>query len=81
MGHCRELRKRIFSLFEGKSYWKDMVITIVMDNTQDYREVPQPFLRIVSTPSEHIEEIVEILKRRFNMDIEVLMLAAFHPKE
>ena len=73
-------RNSIWKLFSDKPYRSDMVVTIVPDHVSDKNLYRQPFLRVVSTPSDHLKEIVEILKT-LNIDIEVQMLSAFFPKK
>ena len=79
MAHCANLAKKIFDIFSGREYASDLVITVCTDRTNG-RNSLQPFLRVVSTPSPHIDEIVELLKI-LDIDIEAQMLAAFHPKK
>jgi hypothetical protein len=45
----------------------------------DHLAVIQPFIRLVTTPSPHIDEILAELKN-LNIDIEVLLLQQFIPK-
>lgn len=75
-----DLRRKIFDLFTGKSYTKEMVITAVADDVRDGSGRPQPFLRVVSCCDTHLDEIVELLKT-LDMNIEVTMLSAFHPRK
>ncbi len=76
------LRNRIFALFGKKPYVQETetVVTIFDDEVTNVRKSRQPFLRVVSTPSEHLEEIVELL-RTLDIDIEVQMLSAFFSKK
>jgi len=74
------LELKIFEIFSGKTYISEMVVTTFDDAVQDAHHLRQPFLRVVSTPSPHLDEIVELLKA-LNIDIEVLMLSAFYPKK
>lgn len=70
----------LFDLFCDKSYVEEMVITICPDITLDKKGENQPFLRVVSTPSPHLDEIVELLKV-LNIDIEILLLKSFHLRQ
>ena len=70
----------IMELFKNKPYRDEYVTTAVWSDVLDHRNVSQPYLRLVSTPNDHIEDIVEeLLKLKF--DVEVLILNRFIPKE
>lgn len=71
--------KQIISAFHGKPWQKDYVLTFVKSAVLDHLAVIQPFIRLVTTPSPHIDEILAELKN-LNIDIEVLLLQQFIPK-
>ena len=76
-----KMRTAVVKLFRKKDYIDEMVFTVCHhDKCFDKRGANQPFLRVVSTPSSHLDEIVGLLKT-LNIDIEVLELKAFHPKQ
>ena len=78
---ARDLRTKIFALLIVEApHVSDAVVTVFDDWVTDEAEKRQPFLRLVSTPSPHIDEIVELLKT-LDIDIEVQELKAFHPKK
>ncbi len=70
----------IAKLFENKSYRDEYVLTVVLSEVTDHRNVHQPYLRLVSTPNDHIEDIIEEL-RKLKFDVEVMILTKFIPKE
>ena len=74
-----ETEEAIFKIFADKPYRSEMVVSIIPSSVSDGK-TSQPFLRVVSTPSPYLDEIVELLKT-LDMDIEVQELKAFHPKE
>ena len=76
-----ELRNKIlYTLFVGKLYADEMVVTTVADDVRDFHGESQPFLRVISTPCHELDEIVKTLET-LHMDIEVMTLTAFHPKK
>jgi len=77
---AKDLGNKALRLLSEKSYLPEVVITICADEVFDVIGKPQPFLRVVSTPTPHLDEIVELLKT-LNVDIEVQMLSAFYPKK
>ncbi len=68
----------IADLFNGAKYEDDLVITIVNDETLATDSIHRPFLRIVSTPGEHLDDAVDRLKV-LKMDMEILELKRFIP--
>ena len=79
-GNAKDLRDRIFKLFITKGYLINIAVTIVIDNAQNYQGKEMPFLRVVSAPSEHLDEVMEVLKI-LKMNIEVNILTAFYQNE
>ena len=69
----------IFNMFAKEACVKDMVVTTFANEVVDLNGAPQPFIRVTSTPNQHIDKIVKKL-RSLGIDIEVLILKAFHPK-
>lgn len=74
-----ELRDRIFKLFSEKKYADDIVVGIYSVTTINKSRDPQPFLRVVSTQESYLSEMIEALQS-LQIDIEVMILSAFHPK-
>lgn len=74
------LRKKILELLRGKPYAdaKKMVVTIIQSETIDVTLFQQPFIRILSSNSEAVKEIAEILEEEFpGMDVEHVQVAEF----
>ncbi len=78
-GEAEDLRNIIFSLFEGKPYRHEMVVTVFPTKVKDAEGKDQPFLRLANSCQEHTREILEILAK-LAMDIEHLKLEDFYPK-
>ncbi len=76
---ARELRDRVFDLFSQASFVEEMVVTIFATAVTDRRGSCQPFIRLVNSDPGLNLEIVPGLKK-LGLDIEVLALVAFHPK-
>ncbi|MFA6551241.1 MAG: hypothetical protein WCV41_01785 [Patescibacteria group bacterium] len=75
-----DIEKKIHGLFETKPYAADYVITFIASGVVDKDGNNQPFLRLVSTPNAHLDDILLELQK-LNMDIEVQMLKQFIPKK
>lgn len=80
MDEARKMQDAIFILFIKKPYLSNMVATIFNSSVMDYVGRHQPFLRVSSPLSEHLDEVMEALKT-FKMNMEVNILTAFYPKE
>jgi len=69
----------------GKKYEKEYVITVYPGSyVIDYRGKRQPYIRLVTTPNDHNEEILGILQNitvdmQF-VDVEYMLLENFFPK-
>lgn len=73
-----ELRNRIyFDLFCSKPYIFDIVITIVINDTQDVCRENQPFLRVYATPNNQYADEIENVLRGIGLDIERIELKKF----
>ncbi|NQT50305.1 hypothetical protein HQ571_06455 [Candidatus Kuenenbacteria bacterium] len=75
-----EVANRIQYLFEGKSYTDDYVTTAVWSDVTDHENEAQPFLRLVTTRSMYLFDMIKEL-RKLGFDIEVMILNRFIPKE
>ena len=78
-GEAKDLRDKIFALFEGKPYRKEMVVTVSPTRVKDAEGKDQPFLRLANSHQAHTREILETLGT-LGMDIEHLKLEKFYPK-
>jgi hypothetical protein len=72
------LRDRIFTLFHDKLYEDEVVVSICPTRTFNTNLEVQPFLRLIHSCTDHVEEIIEIL-RTLCLDIEQLQLSTFYP--
>lgn len=75
-GLDNKLYMQIADLVDGAEYEDDLVITIVNDEVLATDSLPRPFLRIVSTPGEHLDDVTNRL-RSLQMDMEILELKRF----
>lgn len=78
---ARELRKRIFRIFEEESFAGDMVVTIVPSEVEERRGTPQPFIRVTSTEQSYLKGLIQRLRETIEMDVEHSRLEAFYPKK
>lgn len=85
---AEQLRQGIFNFFAEDPFVLEMVVTVFPTTVRDATGESQPFLRVVSTPSERIPILVDKLRRMVKLisagqgiDIELLELKAFHPKK
>ena len=74
----------VFGQFGGVKYRDDIVLTMANDYVYDPQGVSRPFLRVIFTEADHGTHVfLDCLGRlaRLNMDIEVLVIHDFIPKE
>ena len=79
-GQAMEIRDKVFKLFKGKPYVKEMVVTVCLDMVWDKYGDIQPFIRLANSCQDHTVEILKVLEA-LNVDIEQLTLAKFIPKK
>lgn len=79
-GH--ELAEKIFKTIkkEDPALAKDAVVEMCDTRVVDENLEEQPFLRICSSDSDHLDHLVKMLKP-LGYDIETLKLEGFYPKE
>lgn len=77
---ARNLRGKIFNLFQGRPYVDEMIVTIYENIVTDKNGEDQPFIRLANSHQLHTVEILGKLKT-LDLDIEHLKLAAFIPKK
>ncbi len=70
----------IHELLEFTPYRDDYVTTFIESEVIDHYNRKQPFLRLVTTKNDHIDDILEELQK-LKFDIEVMMLDRFIPKK
>ncbi len=70
---------KIDRLFRGKDYKDEYVITHVPSFVVDRKKTSQPFLRLVTTPSDHVDDIINELMK-IGMDLELMLLNRFISK-
>ena len=70
---------KIDELLGGKYYGSEYVVTFVPSQVRDRKGVAQPYLKLVTTPNDHVDDILVEL-RKVGMDIEVSLLTQFIPK-
>ena len=77
------VRNAIFRNLNGRPYIKDVVVTIFPSDVRDHEGTTQPYLRICNTAKDQSKQNVEILAALvpLHMDMEVLTLAKFIPKQ
>jgi hypothetical protein len=73
---ARNLRDRIFSIFQKTAFADEIVVTIYRTDVQDVLKRPQPFIRLWSCRKDSVAEIIKILKE-FGLDIEHVVLKRF----
>ena len=79
--NAEALKRRIFELFEGEPFVKDMVVTIVDSDTTDAKNHPQPFLRLLSSNAREARRILQILEKKMSgIDVEYVKIVRFIPK-
>jgi len=74
-----KVAEKIDELFREKDYRDEYVLTYIQSYVCDRKGIVQPYLRLVTTPSDHMEDIIGEL-RKIGMDIEVSLLERFIPK-
>lgn len=74
------VHSKIRSAFAEKPYRDDYVITAYESKVHDWRLNAQPFIRLVTTPSDHTEDIIQELQK-LDLDIEVMILDRFIPRK
>jgi len=90
---AQKLLEQIFNLFRvpnpvGKAslvikdhdITSDLVVTISEDDCEDAAAIPQPFLRVLSTPQPYLDELLRVLNRHLRINIEFVQLKMFLPK-
>jgi len=90
---AQKILRQIFDLFKisnpvGKASFvikdcditSDLVVTIAEDDCEDAAAIPQPFLRVLSTPEQYLDELLKVLNRRLWIDVELVELKRFIPK-
>lgn len=76
---AKSVRERVFKLFEGKPYVREMVVAIYLTVVEDFAGCPQPFLRVCTTEQDYVKEILALLPS-LGIDIEHMRLVKFIPK-
>ena len=71
-----ELKDKIFGLFKDSPFVGEMVVTAIDSDVTDKDYEEQPFLRLLSSKEDHVNEILEKLKT-LGMDIEYQKLEKF----
>ncbi|MCK4554070.1 hypothetical protein KAU19_03845 [Candidatus Parcubacteria bacterium] len=77
---ARKKENEIDELLRLKPYANDYVVTNISSIVLDKHAQRQPFLRLVSTRNDHIDNILKELQK-LDMDIEVMILDKFIPKK
>ena len=79
--NAEALKRRIFELFEGRPFVRDMVVTIVDSDTTDAKNHSQPFLRLLSSNAREARRILQILDDKIpSIDVEYVKIERFIPK-
>lgn len=76
---AEKLREDIFALFQGNSYFDDMVVTIYPNTVKNRDRHDQPFVRLVKSSETQSQEMIEQL-HLLGIDVEYLRLEKFIPK-
>jgi hypothetical protein len=80
---AKELEREIFCVFQKDKVYKEMVVTICIDDVRDCERLKQPFLRVLNSEKDRKERIrvCRILQKNFNIDIELMPLERFFPRK